>query len=326
MKKICESIIIVLILLFFGFEILTNSQVVLDAVSFAMNIWQTSIFPSLFPFFVLSEFLVNYGFVEFISEIFKNVMYFLFHMNGYASFAFMMSIISGFPSSAKYTRELYRSGKITRQEASKLLTFTHFSNPLFILGTVSILFLKNKDIGILILFCHYIVNIFIGLLFRGYAPSKKDTTRVSFKKAIFKMHEKRISSHSTFGNVMSNAVMRSIQTLLLVLGTVTVFLVITTVIDANVLIPPYYQAILNGMIEMTQGLKYVGLLPYPLKMKAILAVMMISFGGFSVHMQILSILSDTDIPYFPFLVARIFHAAIAGLLMYFLFDPFTLLL
>lgn len=326
MKKICESVMITTILLFFGFEILTNSNVVLEAVSFAMDIWQTSIFPSLFPFFVLSEFLINYGFVEFVSEIFKNIMYFLFRMNGYASFAFMMSIISGFPSSAKYTRELYKTGKITKQEASKLLTFTHFSNPLFILGTVSILFLKNKEIGILILFCHYVVNILIGVLFRSYAPSKKDTTNVSFKKAILKMHEKRISTKTTFGSVMSNAVMHSIHTLLLVLGTVTVFLVITSVLDSKLSIPSYYQAILNGMVEMTQGLKYVGLLAYPLKMKAILAVMMISFGGFSVHMQILSILSDTDISYFPFFTARIFHAAISGILMYILFDPFTLLL
>lgn len=326
MKKICESVFILIILLFFGFQILTNSSLVLEAVSSAITIWKSSIFPSLFPFFVLSEFLVHYGFVEFVSEMFKNVMYRLFKINGYASFVFIMSLISGFPSSAKYTREIYKSGKINKYEAAKLLSFTHFSNPLFILGTVSLLFLQNKEVGMLILFCHYIVNLVIGFLFRNYVPSKYNYEKVSLKKAILMMHEKRMSSTFSFGSVISTAVINSIQTLLLVLGTVTVFLVITTIIDANLSISSYYQAILNGFVEMTQGLKYVGVLAIPLKLKCILAVMMLSFGGLSVHIQILSILNDTDIPYLPFFTARVFHAAISGLLMYFLFDPFITLL
>lgn len=326
MKKILSSILIISVLIFFAIEILIGSDTVLEAVQFSLNIWQTNIFPSLFPFFVLSELLIHYGFVELVSELFKNVMQKLFRINGYASFVFIMSIISGFPSSAKYTRELYLSGKLNKDEAAKLLTFTHFSNPLFILGTVSILFLKNKEVGLLILFCHYIVNIIIGLLFRNYAPSKCAYDKISFKEAILMMHKKRIANASSFGSVISNAVLNSIQTLLLILGTVTIFLVITTIIDNNLSLSQYYQAIINGTVEMTQGLKYVSLLEIPLKLKSILTVMILSFGGFSVHMQILSILSDTEIKYLPFLSARLLHAALSGVLIYILFDIWLILL
>lgn len=326
MKKIIETIIIISIIIFFCFQILTGSELTINTVSSALDIWKTSIFPSLFPFFIISELLIQYGFVELISELFKNIMQKTFKINGYASFVFIMSLISGFPSSAKYTRELYLDGKLNEFEATKLLTFTHFSNPLFILGTVSILFLKNKEIGYLILICHYISNIIIGLIFRNYYPSKYKHEKSSLKKAILSMHQKRLASATSFGKVISNAINNTIQTLLLVLGTITIFLVITAIIDNNININSYYQTILNGTIEMTQGLKYVSMLNIPLKLKSVLTTMFLSFGGISVHMQIISILSDTKIKYLPFLTARLLHAAIAGIMVYLLFDIWTILI
>ena len=77
---------------------------------------------------------------------------------------------------------------------------------------------------------------------------------------------------------------------------------------------------------MTQGLKYVSMLNIPLKLKSVLTTMFLSFGGISVHMQIISILSDTKIKYLPFLTARLLHAAIAGIMVYLLFDIWTILI
>lgn len=320
MKKIFESFIIIIILVYFGIQMLIDSSTVLESAGLALDIWKYNIFPSLFPFFMLSELLIHCGFVELLSELFKNIMQKVFRINGYASFVFIMSIISGFPSSSKYTRELYLNGKLNDKEAAKLLTFTHFSNPLFILGTVSILFLKNKEIGFLILLCHYAVNIIIGLIFRNYAPSKYRYTKVSIKEAVLKMHKKRIANASSFGKVISTAVLNTMQTLILILGTITVFLIITTITNNNLSLNEYYQAIINGTVEMTQGLKYVSLLQIPLKLKSTLTVMMLSFGGLSVHIQIISILSDTKIKYLPFLAARLLHSALSGILLYILFD------
>lgn len=320
MRKIWSSIFILMFLLFLAFEILTESQSIMKSVSFSFQIWQNNIFPSLFPFFVLSEILIYYGFVEFISELFRPLMAKLFCMNGSASFVFFMSLVSGFPSNAKYTRELYQKGMLDEEEASKVLTFSHFSNPLFILGTVSLSFLKNKEVGLLILICHYFTNILIGLLFRNYHKSNIKIERVSFKRAIYAMHQKRMQNKKTFGQMIATALSNSIQTLLLILGTVTMFLVLTTILDHNLNLNPLYQSILNGFIEMTQGLKYVSLLDIPLKLKSVLTVMILSFGGFSVHMQVISIISDTKIKYLPFLTARFLHSAIAGILVFVLFD------
>lgn len=320
MRKNIISVLIMAILIFITFQILISSTDILETVGFSFNVWRTSIFPSLFPFFVVSEILINYGFIEFVGELFKPIMYKLFKTKGEAAYVFIMGMISGFPSSAKYVRELHIKGILTENEATKVLTFTHFSNPLFILGTISIVFLNNKEVGLLILLSHYISNIFIGIIFRNLFPSKKENLKFSLKKAIGLMTKKRTNNKKSFGAIISDALSNTINTLLLILGTITLFLIITTIIDNNISLNPYYQAILNGVIEMTQGLKYISILELPLKIKTIISTMFISFGGISVHMQIISILSDTKIKYFPFLIARILHALISGLLIYFSFD------
>lgn len=319
MKKIV-SVLIMIILLYIGYEILTESETILKSVDFSLNVFKNNIFPSLFPFFVLSNILIKCGLPEFMGNLFKGLMNKVFKIKGVTAFIFFMSIISGNPANAKYTRELYKDGKIDKYEATKILCFTCFSNPLFILGTVSILFLNNKEVGGLILFCHYIGNLLIGFGMRGYHPSKKEYEKTSLKKAVDAMHKKRISNTGSFGEVITNSLISSINTLLLILGVITTCLVLTTIIDNNLNLDSVLGSVINGFIEMTQGLKYISLEAIPLKLKCILTVMILSFGGLSVHMQIMSILSDTDIKYLPFLCARVCHAVISSALTYILFD------
>lgn len=308
------------ILIFMGSQILIESESILKSVSLSFNIWKNNIFPSLFPFFVLSDLLINYGFIELLGELFKPIMNFLFKVKGVCAFIFIMSIISGIPSNAKYIKELYLNGLIDEFEAGKMLMFTHFSNPLFILGTVSITFLNNKKIGLLILASHYIANIIIGLLFRNYYPTSEKNSKINFRYAIKCMHNKRINLNKSFSTILTNALINSVNTLLLILGVITFFLILTTIIDANINLSPINQGILNGLFEMTQGLRYISVLDISLKIKATIFTMLISFGGLSGHMQVMGILSDTKIRYMPFLLARVIHSLISSLIVFVLFD------
>ena len=314
MKKILSNVLLLLIMILISVEVLIESADVLESVKFSFNIWENSIFPSLFPFFVIGNILIDLGFPKLLGTLLKDVMYKLFKINGTGAFIIILSILSGFPSSAKYTKELYLNGEINDKEATKLLTFTHFSNPLFILGTLSITFLNNKEIGMCILISHYIGNLFIGLIFRNYYISKKDTTKVSLKNAIISMNSSR--TDKSFGQMLSNAITSSISTLLLILGTVTIFLVLTTLINNNLSVSLYYKSIINGIFEMTQGLKYLSMLKIPLYKQALISVFFISFGGLSVHMQVLSIISDTKIKYFPYIISRILHASISTIIFF----------
>lgn len=325
MRKKITTIFIMVFMIILAFELISESKEILKIIDFSFEIWSKNIFPSLFPFFVLSELLIYYGFVEFTGELFKPFMKKLFKIKGNAAFIFIMSIISGFPSNAKYAKKLYENGVLTEDEVNKILMFTHFSNPLFIIGTVSILFLNNYEIGFLILFVHYTTNILIGIIFRNISASNdKENKKVSIKKAFNLMHQKRLNNKENFGTVLSVSIINSMNTLILILGVITTFLILTKLIDLHININNYNQSILNGLIEMTQGLKYVSILDIPLKLKATLSTMILSFGGLSVHVQILSILTGIRIRYSQYLTARIMHSLISGVIVYLLFDVYIM--
>lgn len=306
--KTLKNITIISILLIISYEVLDNSYEILNSVKFAFEIWKNNIFPSLFPFFILSSFLINYGFVELSGELFKPLMK-LFGINSNISFVFIMSILSGFPSSSKYIKTLYDSNIIDESVASKALMFTHFSNPLFIIGTIGNLLDKKSAIFILII--HYTTNIIIGIFFRNYNNSF-NKEKINIKQAIHKINNK-VSSNN-LGIILSTSIKDAIETLLLILGTISLFSFLCVVINNLFNFGNITTSIINGIFEMTQGLKYVSMLSIPIKYKVTISTMMISFGGLAIHVQTSSIISNTKIKYKTYLLARIIHTFISGLL------------
>ena len=302
MKKIIMFILIIISLL-----LLINSSLIINTVIYSINLFKKSIFPSLLPFFIISELLINYGFIEFISKLFKPLMK-LFKINPNASFILVMSMISGFPSNSKYTKDLYLKGIINEYDASKILMFTHYSNPLFIMGAISITFLHNKKIGLFILIIHYLTNFIIGLLLRNLIKTDINITNIDKQES------------KSFSIVLKEAILNSFNTLFLILGTIIVFLIITNLLNEYIAFNPLIKGIISGILEMTGGISNISSLNISLKLKSTLIGMILSFGGISVHMQVKSIIADTPIKYHPYLLARLLHCSITGLLIYYLFD------
>lgn len=298
MKKIVNFLFL-LFFLYITLQVFINSNQVINSVINSIDIWKNRLFPTLFPFFIISDFLINYGLINYLSIIFNKPFRYLFKTSGIGSFVFFLSMLSGFPSSAKYIKELYDSKYIDEIEATKLLTFTHFSNPLFIIGFVGI-FLPFKYC-ILILIVHYITNIFIGLIFRNsYISNNSNKINKEIK---------------IFGIVLKESITKTIDTLLLILGTITFFMIINTIIN-NLNISNYFKSFLNCFLEMTNGINYIGLSSLNYNVKTTIITMILSFGGISVHFQVLSIISNTKIKYQPYLIARLLHCSISGILVF----------
>lgn len=302
-----KNIIYLVVLILVLFEMLFNASIIADSVSFSFSLCINNLFPSLFPFMILANILMEYGFVEICSEFLKPLMNRVFKANEKGSFVFVLSIISGSPSNAKYIKELLDKKKINSYEAQKILMFTHFVNPLFIISTIGILFLNNKKLGIIILISHYIGNIFIGIIFRNY-HSYNHNPKIDITKALNSLGEKR----KNFIVILTNSIISAINTLLIILGVITTCLVITTILNINPLF--------NGFLEITQGLKYISLSNLNTLIKVLLTTFLISFGGFSIHAQVFSILSNQNIKYFPYLLARIVHGIISTILVFILFN------
>ena len=301
MKKIINFTFLLLFLLLL-YEIILNNKLVTNSVIFSIDLFKNKLFPTLFPFFIISEFLINYGLANYLATILKYPFKFLFKSSSLGSFVFILSIISGFPSSAKYIKDLVDNKLIDELEATKLLLFTHFSNPLFIL-----VFISNYidfKYSIIILISHYITNIIIGIIFRNLYPSNNNS---------------KIFIQKKFSYVFKNSIYNSINTLLLILGTVSFFMIIISIIN-NLDINIYLKIFLNSILEMTNGINYIGSLNITVIYKVIIITMILSFGGFSVHFQVLSILENIKIKYQLYLISRIIHSLISGILVYILFN------
>lgn len=307
MKQKIINLIIVFSFTLLFFELLFHKTLVFDTISYSLNIWVNSLIPTMFPFFVLSDLLIQYHITNYIPKWLKKTFSKLFRVNESVVTIFFLSCLSGFPSNARNTRMLYDKGQITKEEAGHALIFTHFSNPLFILSTVSVFFLNQERYGYIILISHYLGNIILGLITRGYRTIRDTNYTPNSNKS------------QNFGNIFSCAIKNAIDTLLLILGTLTCFLVLSSIILHHLSIAPYQEALIKGILEMTMGLKALSSLSISECYKVVISVMFISFGGLSVHLQVLSQLADTDISYFPFFISRIFHAIISGIIACLLF-------
>ena len=173
MKKKYSCLLICTITLFFLTQFFIHTEAITNAFFEGTILWFNNLLPNIFIFFIISDILNNYSIIDYISLLFGNIIKKLFKISKEASYPFFMSMLSGFPGNSKFIKELLDNKVITSNEATKLLTFTHFSNPLFIISTVGINFLHNKKIGIIILICHFFTNIIVGLLFRNIYKSEE---------------------------------------------------------------------------------------------------------------------------------------------------------
>ena len=308
MKKNLYNFIIIISLICFFILILTYSSAVISAVIIAIDIWKKNIFTTLFPFFVITDLLINYGLVDILGKLTKKITKKLFHLPGDASFVIIGSMFSGFPSSSKLIKELLNKKKITISEAEYLLSFTHFSNPLFIMGVVGGIVLKSKALALVILISHIIGNFIISFIIRGkhsFRYSEEDETKISHNE-----------KNSNFITILTSAILKAINTLILLLGIITTFLIITSIIEKIFNINRFSLTIISGLLEITQGINKLSLLNISQLMKATIITFFISFGGISIHCQVMSILSDYDISYKNYLFSRICHALISSTITY----------
>ena len=75
MKRTFKSICIILVLVSILVFMLSNPSRIVESVLFGINIWMYNVFPTLFPFFVLSDLLINYGFIKVLSKFLGCFMY-----------------------------------------------------------------------------------------------------------------------------------------------------------------------------------------------------------------------------------------------------------
>lgn len=278
--------------------IFKNNKEVANLIIEAVNLFLKKVFVSLFPMFILNDILINLNIPYYFYLLFNKLFLKVFKTSGLGAYVFIMSLISGTPSNAYILKELVELEKISLEEANHFLTFTYFSNPLFLSVMLSTIF--NTNVVLKIILCHYIANIIIGILIRNKAP------KIANNKNILKTNLKI---------TLTKSINKSITTLLMILGTISFYMLLTFIITSLLPNNCLIKTIISGFLEITNGLNTMTSLNILNKIKEIIASAIISFGGLSIHTQIKAILEDTNMNYSYFLKGRIMQSIISVILI-----------
>ncbi|MEC0204333.1 sporulation integral membrane protein YlbJ [Paenibacillus lautus] len=307
-----------------------------------LSIWWDVLFPSLFPFFVISEVLLGFGVVHLIGTLLDPLMRPLFRIPGAGGFVAAMGYVSGYPVGAKLTAKLWEQKMVNREEGERLVAFTTSSDPIFLIGAVSIGFFHDPKIGLILALSHYGGGFLVGLIMRFHGRHESKTTTDSLrlsqaktsrlKSAVHAMHAAREQDGRDLGTLLRQAIQSSLQLIIVVGGLVVFFSVFLELWTRAGVMPALTEvislllslvgmpeslstAIVGGLFEVTLGARYAGEAgaAIPLPYKAAAAAFILSWGGLSVHAQIISILNSTNLRYFPFVIARLIHGVIAAI-------------
>ncbi|MFS0672330.1 sporulation integral membrane protein YlbJ [Ornithinibacillus sp. 179-J 7C1 HS] len=347
MKQIIKTFSFATITIFFAFTLIKFPNDALEASIRGLDMWWEVVFPSLLPFFITAELLLSFGVVKFLGVVFEPIMRPLFNVPGVGSFAWVMGMVSGYPTGAKITVRLKEQKQLTQVEAERLVAFSNSSSPLFIFGAISIGFFHDAKLGILLAFCHYAGNALTGICMRFYGRKrdiykKKESRKISIRRAFYAMHETRMMDKRPIGEIMGDAVINSIKTLVMVGGFIILFSVLNKMlflIGFTPLIATFFQSILHifflpielalpfisGLFEITLGANMVSKENVdPFIASIIVVSFILGFNGFSVQAQVASIISKSNIKFYPYFFSRILHGFIASILVILLYKPLYL--
>ena len=320
--------IFALIFLAFGASLLLFSSSNLPAIKKGLSLWANSVVPSLFPFFVATELLMNTNFVNSIGRFLNKIMKPLFNIRGEGAFAFIMGLISGYPVGAKIACNFRENNICSKEECERLLSFTNNSGPLFIIGTVGISMFGNSTIGLLLLITHILACITVGFIFRFWKINSSSPEYVVNKNSNYKKH--RNVTLSNLGEVLGKSISNSIYTILMIGGFVVIFSSIISILRASgilnslvVLLTPtfnflnldssFISGIITGLLEITNGISFISSINIKhISVNIIITAFLLGCGGLSVLLQVWSITSKTDLSIKPYIYGKLLHGIIAA--------------
>lgn len=318
-----QDSIFTLLILMIMLLITTNPNRYTSGTISGLKLFFFSVLPGLFPFMFLTKLLTELGFLFKITRRLDNFSQGIFGTPGVSIYAFLMSILSGYPIGAKIISDLYEKNLITSQDAQKMSVFCTTSGPIFIIGSVGSLMFGNFKIGVVLYFSHIISSFLLGIFYH-----------LLTKKHNFSFQENKCYKTITFSkqdHLISHCINQTINSLFVVGAYITIFYLLGEICNslkifdfATKLFLPFankfnisnndVSGILYGILEVTRGAKTLS------SNTSILSVsfcsMILSFSGISIIMQSMAFLKNAQIKTRNFVLSKCVHSIVSFIICY----------
>lgn len=292
--------------LFLLLMLLTNAQAAMDGIRQGLSLCTETLFPSLFPFLVLSELLVARRAGEVLGKVFSRPVSALFGLSGNGATALLLGMLCGYPVGTTTAVALYRQGEISKEELKRLFLFANNPSSGFLIGAVGEALFGNRGAGLALWLIAWIsaslIGIFLHIVYGKAAEIAKTPTDGMQKPP-------SVSD-------LTGSVTRGFYALLQVFAFVLFFTCIASCLSPILTVlrlPVGVNVSLHGLLEITSGISHaVTALPPEAAFR--FSAFFAGFAGLSVCLQLFSIAEDLRLRLSPYLLAKVMQGGICFLL------------
>ena len=251
-----------------------------DGVREGLSLAAVQALPALFPFFVVSGLLVRCDTAR-LSPLLAKPLARLYGLPPEAAPALVLGLIG-----------------VNR--------FCNCASPGFCIGLVGLGVFGSAQAGAMLYGIHIVSALIVGL-FSARTPLSAVSQRI---------HNR---NRTSFPSIFCASVQQAASTALTVTAFLTMFSILLRLLSPVFALLPYGN-VLDGMIELTNGLDELTVLTLPRRTRLTLASFLLGFGGLAVQFQVRALAEAHDLPVRGLFAAKLLHGTLAAVLTAFLFS------
>ena len=180
------------------------------------------------------------------------------------------------------------------------------ASPGFCIGLVGLGVFGSAQAGAMLYGIHIVSALIVGLFF----------ARTPLSALSQRIHNR---NRTSFPSIFCASVQQAASTALTVTAFLTMFSILLRLLSPVFALFPYGN-VLDGMIELTNGLDELAVQPLPRRARLTLASFLLGFGGLAVQFQVRALAEAHDLPVHGLFAAKLLHGTLAAVLTAFLFS------
>lgn len=245
-------------------------------------LWFQIVLPSLTPFLIGTKLVAALDGIRLITRPFYPILHRIFGFSQNGCYIFLCGLLCGYPLGAGLCADMEKNNKISRQEASYLLSVCNHPGPMFLLGYVRSQMNPPAAIPLLLL-CMYLPILPISMISRNVYKTKNLPllSEPVVQTAAYSRQES-----------LNSILLSAAETMVIIGGYIMLFSIFSTWVGAVTVFPPVIQALISGFLEITTGVHRICQV-FSEKWQLIPVMICVSFGGLSGIFQTKSVI-DSD--------------------------------